>query len=166
MKGILIFTSVISFFVLLGRTVLGGPTAEVPTQFQRLQFKGTAQSPEVYAASYPIVSVSASGSGVATELGQFSLVYKGELDLTDLSTVEAAQFVGLNSNSIKVTGVGQATETTTPSIYNLVQIYKVTGGTGRFVGAKGTITLTRIVNMSSGLTYSSFEGYLLVPTSN
>lgn len=163
MKGILISASVLSFFVLLGRTILGDPAAEVSTQLTRLQFKGTAQSRDVYSGSYPIVSMTATGSGVATELGQFRLVYAGEINLTDLSTVEAAQFAGSNGNSIDVTGVGQATETSTPGIYTLVQIYKVSGGNGRFAGAKGTITLNRTVNMVSGLTDSTFDGYILVP---
>ena len=163
MKGILIFASVLSFFALLGRTVLGTPAAMDSRQFTPLQFKGTAQSPEVYGASYPIVSVTASGAGNATELGQFTLVYKGEINMTDLSTVESAQFMGVNGNSIDVTGVGQTIQTARPGIYNLVQIYKVTGGGGRFAGAKGTITVNRTVNMTSGLTYSTFDGYVLVP---
>ncbi|HSJ89836.1 MAG TPA: hypothetical protein VK909_21675 [Anaerolineales bacterium] len=162
MKRILIFACVVSFFALLGRTALAAPAADLSTKFTRLAFKGTAQSPEVYGASYPIVSLNASGSGIATELGQFTLVYKGEINLADLSTVETAQFAWPNGNRIDVTGVGQAIETARPGIYNLVQIYKVTGGSGRFIGAKGTITVNRIVNMASGLTYSTFDGYLLV----
>jgi hypothetical protein len=162
MKGILIFASVLSFFVLLGRTVLGTAAAADSRQLTRLQFKGTAQALDVYGASYPMVSLSASGSGIATELGQFTLVYKGAINLTDLSTVEVAQFAGPNGNSIDMTGVGQAAETARPGVYNLVQIYKVTGGTGRFIGAKGTVTVNRIVNMASGLTYSTFDGYLLI----
>ena len=164
MKGILIFASVLSFFALLGRTVLDTSAAVDSQQFTRLQFKGTAQALDIYGASYPVVSLSANGSGSATELGQFTLVYKGEINLTDLSTVEVAQFAGLNGNRIDVTGVGQAAETARPGVYNLVQIYKVTGGTGRFVGVKGTVTVNRIVNMTSGLTYSTFDGYLLIPS--
>ena len=163
MKGILIFASVLSFFALLVQTVLGTPAAKASTNFTRLQFKGTAQSPEMYGASYPTISVTASGSGIATEIGQFAIIYKSELNLTDLSMVESAQFVGLYGNSIEVTGAGQAMETATSGIYNLIEIYKVTGGTGRFAGAKGTITVNRTVNMTNGQTSSTFDGYLLVP---
>ena len=163
MRRILLFATVLSFLLLLGRTALAAPATEATTKYTRLQFKGTAQSPEVYDASYPIMSRSASGSGIATEFGQVTLVYQGEIDLTDLSTVESAQFLGANGNSINATGVGQATESSTPGIYDLVQIYKVTGGTGRFAGAKGTITMNRIVNFASGLTSSTFDGYILVP---
>ena len=163
MKGILIFASVISFFALLGQTIMDTPAVAMAANVTRLQFKGTAQSPEMYGASYPIISVSATGSGIATELGQFALIYKGEINQIDLSTVESAQFVGLNGNSIDVTGVGQATETATSGIYNLIEIYKVTGGTGRFAGAKGTITVNRTVNMTNGQTTSTFDGYLLIP---
>ena len=164
MKGILIFASVISFFALLGQTILGTPaSAAASAQFTRLQFQGKAQSPEMYGASYPIISVSATGSGIATEIGQFALIYKEELNQTDLSTVETAQFVGLNGNSLNVTGVGQATVTATSGIYNLIEIYKVTGGTGRFAGARGTITVNRTMDMTNGQTSSTFDGYLLIP---
>jgi hypothetical protein len=163
MMRLLAIVIVLSFFALLGRTALAAPAAATPT-FTRLQFKGSAQSPEVYSVSYPVMSLNASGSGIATELGQFTLVYQGEINLMDLSIVESAHFIGQSGNSIDVKGVGQATETTTPGIYHLVQIYKITGGTGRFAGAKGTITMDRTVNMTSGLTYSAFEGYLLIPS--
>ena len=163
MRRILLFATVLSFLLLLGRTALAAPAAEATTKYTRLQFKGTAQSPEVYDASYPIMSRSASGSGIATELGQFTLTYHGQIDFTDLSTVESAEFLGVNGNSIKAVGVGQATESATEGIYDLLQIYKITGGTGRFSGAKGTITMNRIVNFASGLTSSTFEGYVLIP---
>ena len=163
MKGILGIAAVLSFFLLLGQTAMPTPPAYVITKFTRLQFQGTAQSPEVYSTSYPVMSLSASGSGIANQLGEITLIYRGEIDLTDFSTVESAQFLAKNGDSIEVTGVGQATETATPGIFNVIQIYKVTGGTGRFTGARGTITLQRTMNMASGLTNSTFEGYLLLP---
>jgi hypothetical protein len=162
MKAFFLFASVISFFTVLSRTIVINP-ASGTTQFTRLEFKGTAQSTEVYGAHYPVIPVTANGSGSATELGQFVLSYKGEINMTDLSTVEAAQFLGMNGNGINVTGVGQTTATTAPGIYSLIQIYKVTGGTGLYAGAKGTITLNRTVNLTSGLTTSTFDGYILVP---
>ena len=160
----LVIATVLSLFALLGRTAFAASEADAAPTFTRLQFKGNAQSSEAYGVSYPRMPLSASGSGNATELGQFTLVYRGEISFTDLSTVESAQFIGSNGDSIEVTGVGQAAETTTSGIYTLVQIYKVTGGRGRFANAQGTITLNRTVNMISGLTYSTFEGYLLVPS--
>lgn len=163
MKAFLLVASVVSFFTLLGRTVVVNP-GNAGTQFTRLEFKGTAQSTEAYGANYPIIPVTANGSGSGSELGQFVLSYKAEINMTDLSTVETAQFLGLNGNSINVTGVGQTATTTSPGIYSLVQIYKVNGGTGLYSGAKGTITVNRTVNMTSGATSSTFDGFLLIPS--
>jgi len=69
----------------------------------------------------------------------------------------------MNGDRMDLTGVGQTTESNTPSIFNIVQIYKITGGTGQYAGARGTITLKRIMNISSGLTASTFDGYILLP---
>jgi len=164
MIRLLAIAAILSFFALLARMVLTASPVEATPVFTRFQFNGTAQSSEAYGVSYPRMQLSASGSGSATVLSQFTLVYRGELSFMDLSTVESAQFIGSNGDSINVTGVGQATESMTPGIYNLVQIYKVTGGSGRFTGAQGTITMDRTLNLTSGLTYSTFEGYLLVPS--
>jgi hypothetical protein len=46
---------------------------------------------------------------------------------------------------------------------NVIGIYKITGGTGRFDGARGTFTLSRLVSVTTGAAASTFEGYLLVP---
>jgi hypothetical protein len=163
MKAFFIVASALSFFTLLGRTVVVNP-GSASAQFTRLEFKGTAQSTEMYGANYPLIPITANGSGSGSELGQFVLSYKGEINMTDLSTVETAQFVGMNGNSINVTGVGQTATTTTPGIYSLIQIYKVTGGTGLYANAKGTITVNRTVNMTSGATSSTFDGFLLIPS--
>jgi hypothetical protein len=68
-----------------------------------------------------------------------------------------------NGDRLNLTGVGQATQSTKPSIFNIVQIYKITGGTGQYAEASGTITLHRIINIASGLTSATFDGYILIP---
>lgn len=76
--------------------------------------------------------------------------------------MELVHLKGMNGDRIDLTGVGQATQNPTPSIFNIVQIYKITGGAGQYAGTRGTITLNWIMNIASGLTSSAFEGYILV----
>jgi len=71
--------------------------------------------------------------------------------------------MGANGNSLNAEAVGQASENRTPNMLNLVEIYTITGGTGRFAGASGTVTLNRLVSVTTGAAASTFEGYILIP---
>jgi hypothetical protein len=164
MKKLLVFAIALIFLIPLARTAFAAPESTiVPEKLTRLPFKGTVQSMETYAINFPTMSVIASGSGNATQLGQFTVSYQGQVNLLDLSGTESAQFIGFNGDSIRAEGKGQATENRTPGMFNVVQIYTITGGTGRFAGASGTITLSRLVSITTGATSSTFEGYILLP---
>jgi len=163
MKRLLMFAIALILLIPLARTAFAAPAGNVATQFRRLPISGTMQSTEAYDLKFMTMSVNANGSGTATQTGQFTIAYQGKVDFSDLSTTESARLTASNGDRIDLTGVGQATQSTTPSIFNIVQIYKITGGTGQFAGASGTITLNRIFNIASGLSSSTFEGYILVP---
>jgi hypothetical protein len=47
-------------------------------------------------------------------------------------------------------------------MFNVVEIYTITGGTGRFTGASGTFTLKRLVSVTAGVASGTFEGYILI----
>jgi hypothetical protein len=163
MKRLFILAIALIVLIPLGRTAFAAPAGKVTTQFARLPIKGTMQSTEAYDLKFMTMAVNANGSGTATQIGQFTIAYQGQVDFSDLSTTESARLTASNGDRIDLTGVGQATQNATPSIFNIVQIYKITGGTGQYADASGTITLNRIINIASGLTSSTFEGYILVP---
>ena len=48
-------------------------------------------------------------------------------------------------------------------MYNVIEIYTITGGTDRFAGASGTLTLKRLVSLTTGVTAGTFEGTILIP---
>jgi hypothetical protein len=155
------------FLISVARTALAAPsletTTEVTTKVTRFSFKGTVQSTETSVTVFPTMSVTGSGSGNATELGSFTINYQVEINLLDLSGTETARFTGNNGDSITAEAVGKATENRTPDMLNVIDIYKITGGTGRFNGASGTFTLYRLVSATTGAASSTFEGYLLMP---
>lgn len=168
MKNLLVFAIALVFLIPLARTAFAAPAAK-PTAtgtistVTRVPFKGSLQSTETYSNSLTTLSVSASGSGNATQIGQFTIRYQSEVNLFDFSVIETTQFTGSNGDSLQAKGIGQATENRTPGMFNVVQIYTITGGTGRFAGASGTITLNRLMSLMTGATASTFEGYLLMP---
>ena len=170
MRKLFVFTITLMtllFLIPLVHTVFAASTPEttpkVTDKVTRLSFNGTAQSMETYVTVYPTMSVTASGSGNATQLGQFTINYEVQVNFMDLSATESARFVGTNGDSLNVEAVGRAAENRTPGMLSLVEIYKITGGTGRFTGASGTITLNRVFSVTTGAAASTFEGYILMP---
>jgi hypothetical protein len=53
---------------------------------------------------------------------------------------------------------GQATLTQTPGVLSIVEVYTITGGTGRFADATGTFTLESTVTQATGLSSGTFSG--------
>lgn len=86
------------------------------------------------------------------------------MNLLDLSATETAYLVTPNGDGLQATAVGQASEDRTPGMYNVIEIYTITGGTGRFAGARGTFSVKRLVSITAGVASSTFEGYILMPS--
>jgi hypothetical protein len=164
MKNFLIFALALMLLIPLAKTAFAAPAGTAaPAQMTRVPFKGTMQSTETYNNMFPTMFVTATGLGDATQTGRFAVSYKIEWNLLDQSTTETAYLIMPNGDSLQAKAVGQATEDRTPGMYNLIEIYTITGGTGRFAGASGTFTLKRLVSMTVGVTSSTFEGYMLFP---
>ena len=53
---------------------------------------------------------------------------------------------------------GQATPTTTPGVLSIVEVYTITGGTGRFADATGTFAREIIVTQATGVSTGTFSG--------
>ena len=165
MKSLLVFGLALIFLIPLARTVFAAPaTSVVSANTTRYLFKGKLQSNETYSTVFPAMYVTGNGAGEASQLGPFTLSYHIEQNLRDFSEVETAHFAGANGDSLQAKGMGQAIEDRTPGMYNVVQIYTITGGTGRFAGASGTFTLKRLVSITAGIASSTFEGYILLPS--
>jgi hypothetical protein len=163
MKSLLVFAMALIFLIPLGRTAIAAPeTNTAPTETTRLHLKGTMQSNETYSNAFHTLFVTANGSGEATELGRFTASYQMEANLLDMSLSESVSFAGANGDSLQANAVGQAIEDRTPGMFNIVQIYTITDGTGRFAGASGTLTLKRLVSITVGVASSTFEGYIII----
>lgn len=149
---------------LLLMIVLASVTLAAPSMRQKeYHLKGSMQSLETYVINFPLMSVTASGSGNASHLGRYTVSYEVEVNLETIAGVGSAEFVAANEDKIFAEGSGQATETETPGVFNVVEHYTVTGGTGRFAAASGTITLDRVVDTTTGVTSGTITGNILVP---
>ena len=163
MKNVLILGIAFLFLSVLARTTSAAPVRVSSSTQLPFKVKGTLQSTETYFMDMPLMSVTASGSGQATQLGSFTFQYKGQVNLLDLSGVSSVHFMAANGDSLYANVAGQALESGTPNVYNVVEIYKITGGTGWLTNASGTLTVHRVSNTTTGYTSGTLEGIILIP---
>jgi hypothetical protein len=130
---------------------------------KQLLLKGSLQAHETYEVNFPTLFVNASGSGQATQLGRYAVSYQVEVNIPTISGIASAQFIAANGDSLFAEGLGQATETGTPGVVTIVEMYTITGGTGRLEGASGTITVERVLNQVTGETYGILNGTIVLP---
>jgi hypothetical protein len=168
MKALLVLALALLFLIPLGQNVAAAPATSMaadttPLETRRLPFKGTMQSNETYSTAFHALFVTATGSGEATQFGRFVASYQMESNLMDMSVSETISFTGTNGDSLQAKAVGQAVEDRTPGMFKIVEIYTITGGTGQFAGATGTLTMNRLLSYTLGIASSTFEGYILLP---
>ena len=132
---------------------------------QLVPFSGSLQAHEVTVSQDPGISfvTDGSGDGIATHLGRFTLTWEFTVILEDGTGSGPALYTAANGDQIFMTAVGQSEPTSTPGVFRIVEIQTVTGGTGRFSGAKGSFTVERLIDLTTGLTSGSFHGTITSP---
>ena len=120
-------------------------------------FKGTLQGTvTVTPLTPPKASVFISATGEATKLGQFSLEVPHEVDFSKRTGTGTYRFTAANGDQLIARFDGEAL--TSPPIVSIVEIAKITGGTGRFAGATGSFIAERVFDQTTGTTTGSFDG--------
>jgi hypothetical protein len=112
----------------------------------------------------PIAEAQVTAAGIATQLGNFTF--------RELVTVNTAtgigsgsfQFTAANGDTVYGSIVGQA-RLTAPGVLTILETATIEGGTGRFDGATGSFSVTRLKNPATGETTCSFEGTISSPGS-
>ena len=155
--------SVPMMIVLLLAILLGSATLVAASARKHLPLKGSLQAVETYVANPPSMSVTAIGSGSASHLGQYKISYEVEVNLETLAGVGSAQLVAANGDVLYANLLGQATPTGTTDVFNVVEEFTITGGTGRFANASGSFTLDRVVNITTGVTSGTMNGTIILP---
>jgi hypothetical protein len=112
------------------------------------------------------VSVTANGSGNATHLGGFTYSYTVIIFLNpDNTGVGTLYYTFVAANGDKLYSVGQGFGAPAPGLVDtnhVVEAHTVTGGTGRFAGASGSFTVDRLISQPGGITWGTFDGYIVL----
>jgi hypothetical protein len=160
MKKIVLST----FTALLLLVVLATATLAARVAGQReLLLKGSLQATETQQGAPPRLHIDLNGSGNATQLGLFTYSMQAELTVPALSASNSATFVAADGSSLSAEGTGQGTPTGTPGVISIVETLTITGGTGRFEGASGNITIRRLVNRATFESSGTIEGLIILP---
>lgn len=138
-------------------SALSVASAEINT----VPFKGAYDGREVDVVQGGSLLVDGIGSGTASHTGRFTYTWRVTVDLaTGNSSGGIFQMVSANGDVINGTFVGIGVPTDTPNVAHIIELATITGGTGRFQGATGGLTLDRLVDLATGLTSGSLNGTL------
>jgi hypothetical protein len=138
------------FTVFLAVSAVSAMAAETP-------FKGTVNAHETVVPSPPTASLTRDGTGTATYLGRYTEHIVMTINLPTLSSAGTATFTAANGDALTAAVLGQATRTG-PTTLSIVEVYTITGGTGRFADATGTFTLHSTVDQTTGVSSGTFSG--------
>ena len=122
-------------------------------------FKGTASAVETGTVIFPIRSIVREGTGTATYLGTYTSQAAMQINVLTLHGTGLATFTAANGDTLSTSVDGQATRTG-PTQLSTVEVYTITGGTGRFANATGTFTLDNTVEQTTGVSSGTFSGAL------
>jgi hypothetical protein len=131
-----------------------------PDATNTLSIHGTVETSEIdtYQPETNSLVVQLTGTGVASHLGRFTLVDDGVASLT----------TGVGSGSVTYTAADGATLTGSASggavivgdIAEITDAITITGGTGRFEGATGSLAAIRRLDLGTLRSSGSFEGVI------
>jgi hypothetical protein len=141
---------VAAFAILLSSIAVSAVAAETP-------FRGTVSAVETGQTVFPIRTITREGTGTATYLGRYTEHVTAQINVLTMSATGAATFTAANGDTLSASVVGQATRIG-PTTLSIVEVYTITGGTGRFADATGSFTLESTVEQTTGVSTGTFRG--------
>ena len=139
-----------AFAVSLACVAVSAEAAETP-------FKGTVNAVETGTTVFPTRFLDREGTGTATYLGSYTEHVTEVINLPTLSATGTATFTAANGDTLLATVAGQATRTS-PTTLSIVEVYTITGGTGRFADATGSFTLNSTLDQTTGASTGTLSG--------
>ena len=124
-------------------------------------FRGSLEAVETHEVDFPMLLATGSGTGNATHLGRFTMDFVAHVDLLSQIGIGTAHFITANGDSLFTDVIGQGNPTGDPDVVRVVELYTITGGTGRFADATGSFTIERVADLVTGFSDGSFDGTIV-----
>ena len=138
-----------------------GGHADAATHAKRIHGTLDARETGTPQPGTPIVVRHLEGEGTASHLGRFTVVADFTLNLATASGGGTATYTAANGDVLTATVTGQAVVGGGMAV--VTETVTITGGTGRFAGATGTLTVVRRVVQATGVSSGTIEGTITVP---
>ena len=106
----------------------------------------------------PVFAVDIDATGTANQLGRFTVSIPHLVNRATRTAAGTYTFTAANGDTLTAAFTGQSAPTDTPGVLAIVEVATITGGTGRFAGATGGFTVTRLYDTVAGTTTGTFEG--------
>ena len=135
----------------LTRVSAASPTSD------RLPFRGELTAQETDVVTFPTLLADGEAEGTATHLGRYAATFHATVNVLDGTATGTYTFTAANGDQLfsTFTGLGVPAGGT---LSNIVETLTITGGTGRFAGAGGTLTVRRTIDLATGASSGSIEG--------
>ena len=150
---------------LIAATFLSVALSSPAVNAERIPFNGTWEANEVTTFfGDPPTGLFSNGQGTltSTALGPLALYLVNLVDLDTLDGLGSSRLIDANGDSIFDCGTGHAVPVTPdPPVFHITESHTVTGGTGRYAGARGSFTVDRTVDLSTGDSSGSFSGVIV-----
>jgi hypothetical protein len=123
-----------------------------------IRIRGTVESHETntYDPATNSLVVHLEGTGTASHIGRFVMIDDGVAHLSTGLGEGRVTFIAANGDSFTATETGSGQ--IDGGFADVIDVATITGGTGRFAGAKGTLTILKRLDLATGLSSGSVDG--------
>jgi hypothetical protein len=123
---------------------------------------GVFRGVETTTGAFPIITIQGDWTGVANQLGRFTVENPHVVDLRTSDGTGTFEFTAANGDTLTADDSGHATFPR-PNVLSIVEHGNITGGTGRFAGATGSFDVKRVEDGTTGRTIGFFSGTISTP---
>ena len=161
MKKQMRYIIVLACLIIIGSMAFAGSVAAKSD----LPFWGTIdEASETHEVIFPHFYVNGNGSGTATHLGLFTYSFQATVLLPDrIGEGASAHFIAANGDDLYAEGYGMGVPSSIPDFNLVTEHFTITGGTGRFDGATGSLVVERLVNTVTLESSGEFSGVITLP---
>ena len=139
-------------------TILG--FADPAAAGEQVPFQGKLEGTVTRSLPPPPISVLVEGTGIATQLGLFTVDIPHVVIPPNGSGFY--HFVAANGDTLTAEFKG-VSALAAPGVLYIVETATITGGTGRFAGATGSFVCERLYDIAAGTTIGYFAGTISSP---
>jgi hypothetical protein len=157
-KKFLFSTISVLLLIVLATTALTALAAG-PRQFH---LNGSLEASETQEVNFPINHIDLTGTGQANHLGRYTVHLQAELHIPTLTATNSATLTAADGSTLFTEGTAHGTFLEYPFV-SIVETSTITGGTGRFAGATGNVTIERVLNRDTKISTGTISGTIVLP---